>query len=215
MSKRIGIIGSGVVAQSLGDGFLKYGYQVMLGTRDTSKLTEWLEGAGHSASVASFSESAAFGDIIVLATKGTAASAALELAGTDNLTGKTVIDATNPIKDEPPANGVLNFFTTFEESLMERLQNTFPAAHFVKCFNSIGSALMVNPSFASKPTMFICGNNENAKKEVLEILDLFGWETADFGMVESARAIEPLCMLWCIPGFAKNEWTHAFKLLTN
>jgi predicted dinucleotide-binding enzyme len=214
MSKNIGIIGSGVVAQSLGEGFIKYGYQVMLGTRDTSKLAEWLDGGGQGASIGSFSDAAAFGDIIVLATKGTAASAALELAGTDNLSGKTVIDATNPIKDEPPVNGVLKFFTTFEESLMEQLQSAYPATKFVKAFNSVGSALMVNPSYTSNPTMFICGNDEAAKKEVSEILDLFGWETADFGLVESARAIEPLCMLWCIPGIAKNEWTHAFKLLT-
>jgi len=97
---------------------------------------------------------------------------------------------------------------------MEQLQNAFPESDFVKAFNSIGSAFMVDPSFESKPTMFICGNNEKAKMEVTKILDLFGWESADFGKVESARAIEPLCMLWCIPGIAKNEWSHAFKLLT-
>lgn len=186
----------------------------MLGTRDAANLSEWQAGDSRDASIGSFSDAAAFGDIIVLATKGIAAGAALELAGTDNLIGKTVIDATNPIKDEPPVNGVLKFFTTFEESLMEQLQKAVPAANFVKAFNSIGSALMINPSFASKPTMFICGNDEDTKKEVTEILDLFGWETADFGMVESARAIEPLCMLWCIPGMVKNEWTRAFKLLT-
>ncbi|MBK5278144.1 MAG: DNA-binding protein, partial [Bacteroidia bacterium] len=64
-----------------------------------------------------------------------------------------------------------------------------------------------------KPTMFICGNDNEAKKAVTTILDQFGWETADFGLVESARAIEPLCMLWCIPGMVRNEWQHAFKLL--
>jgi predicted dinucleotide-binding enzyme len=73
---------------------------------------------------------------------------------------------------------------------------------------------MVNPEFpGGKPTMFICGANEASKKIVSEILDQFGWETADMGAVEAARAIEPLCMLWCIPGFTRNEWTHAFKLL--
>ena len=96
---------------------------------------------------------------------------------------------------------------------MEELQETVPAANFVKAFNSVGNGFMVNPSFESKPSMFICGNNENAKKEVSEILDQFGWETADFGKMESARAIEPLCMLWCIPGLNNNQWTHAFKLL--
>jgi 8-hydroxy-5-deazaflavin:NADPH oxidoreductase len=61
--------------------------------------------------------------------------------------------------------------------------------------------------------MFICGNDEAAKRTVRGILDQFGWETADLGKAEAARAIEPLCMLWCIPGFLRNEWAHAFKLL--
>ncbi len=213
MEKKIGIIGSGVVAQTLGAGFLKYQYQVMLGTRDSSKLTEWQAGVGKGVQVGSFADTTAFGDIIVLAAKGTAAKSVLELAGAANLRGKTIIDAANPIADEPTDNGVLRYFTNLDRSLMEQLQAAFPDANFVKAFNSVGSAFMINPSFESKPTMFICGNNEEAKKEVTEILDLFGWETADFGNVESARAIEPLCMLWCIQGIAKNEWNHAFKLL--
>jgi predicted dinucleotide-binding enzyme len=96
---------------------------------------------------------------------------------------------------------------------MEELQSAFPDANFVKAFNSVGNVFMVNPKFESKPTMFICGNNAGAKKEVIHILDLFGWETADMGAAEAARAIEPLCILWCIPGFLENKWTHAFKLL--
>lgn len=213
MRKKIGIIGSGVVAQSLGAGFLKHGYEVMLGTRDILKLSKWQAGDGKGAQIGSFAEAAAFGNIVVLATKGTAALAAMELAGEENFNGKTIIDASNPIADEPPVNGVLKFFTNQNESLMEELQSTFPNANFVKAFNSVGSAFMVNPSFENKPTMFICGNNEEAKKKVTEILDIFGWETADFGKVESAGAIEALCMLWCIPGFSNNEWTHAFKML--
>lgn len=211
--EKIGIIGSGVVAQTLGTGFLKHGYQVMLGTSDKSKLAEWLKGAGANALVGSFAETAKYGEVLVLAVKGTIAKKVLGLMGDENLHGKTIIDATNPIADSPPVNGVLKFFTNLDKSLMEELQATVPDANFVKAFNSVGSAFMVNPSFVSKPTMFICGNNENAKKEVSVIIDQFGWETADFGMAESARAIEPLCMLWCITGLTKNEWTHAFKLL--
>ena len=211
--KKIGIIGSGVVAQTLGAGFLKHGYQVMLGTSDTSKLTEWQKGAGADALVGSFADTAKFGEIIVLAVKGTIANNLLGQLGYENLNGKTIIDTTNPIADAPPTHGVLKFFTNLDKSLMEELQETVPGANFVKAFNSVGSPFMVNPSFESKPTMFICGNNENAKKEVSLIIDQFGWETADFGMAESARAIEPLCMLWCITGLSKNEWTHAFKLL--
>jgi 8-hydroxy-5-deazaflavin:NADPH oxidoreductase len=126
-----------------------------------------------------------------------------------------VIDACNPIEDAPPENGVLRFFTDINDSLMEQLQRLFRDAHFVKAFNSVGAPCMVNPQFAGgKPTMFICGNNEGAKKQVAQINEQFGWETADMGAAESARAIEPLCMLWCIPGFVRNDWTHAFKLLT-
>jgi predicted dinucleotide-binding enzyme len=211
--KKIGIIGSGIVAQTLGAGFLKHGYQVMVGTSDKSKLAEWQKGAGANALVGSFADTAKFGEIIVLAVKGTIAKNALALMGHENLNNKTVIDATNPIADAPPTNGVLKYFTTLDKSLMEELQETVPDANFVKGFNSVGNAFMVNPSFESKPTMFICGNNEYAKKEVSIIIDQFGWETADFGMAESARAIEPLCMLWCIPGLSENKWTHAFKLL--
>lgn len=211
--KKIGIIGSGVVAQTLGTGFLKHGYQVMLGTRDKSKLTEWQKDAGANALTGSFADTGKFGEIIVLAVKGAVAKKTLELIGHDNLKNKTVIDATNPIADAAPVNGVLKFFTNLDKSLMEELQETVPGANFVKAFNSVGNAFMVNPSFESKPTMFICGNNENAKKEVSKIIDQFGWETADFGKVESARAIEPLCMLWCITGLTNNEWNHAFKLL--
>ena len=211
--KKIGIIGSGIVAQTLGGGFLKHGYQVMLGTSDKSKLAEWQKGAGAKAIVGSFAETAKFGEIIVLAVKGTIAKNVLGLMGHQNLKNKTVIDATNPIADAPPANGVLKYFSSLDRSLMEELQETVPDANFVKGFNSVGNAFMVNPSFKSKPTMFICGNNKEAKKEVSAIIDQFGWEAADFGMAESARAIEPLCMLWCIPGLSNNEWTHAFKLL--
>ncbi len=213
MNKKIGIIGSGVVAKSLGTGFLKHGYQVMLGSRDTSKLEDWKSKEGQGAGLGSFEDTAAFGDILVLAVKGTVASKALELAGTENLKGKTIIDATNPIAEHPPTNGVLHFFTNINESLMEQLQNAFPEADFVKSFSCVGSAFMVNPAFESTPTMFICGNSENAKSEVKTILTQFGWEIEDMGSVEAARAIEPLCMLWCIPGFRENKWSHAFKLL--
>lgn len=214
MKTKIGILGSGVVGQVLANGFIKYGFEVKIGSRDISILNEWEMKAGKKGSTGSFEEAASFGEIIVLAVKGAAASEALKLAGELNLNGKTIIDATNPIDEKTPENGVLGFFTSLDESLMERFQKTFPKANFVKAFNSVGNPMMVNPDYKGiKPTMFICGNNENAKEEVRYILDLFGWEMEDMGKAEAARAIEPLCMLWCIPGFLRNEWTHAFKLL--
>ncbi len=211
--KKIGIIGSGAVAKMLGNGFLKHNYEVMLGTRDASKLDEWRAEAGEKALVGSFKEAATFGDIVVLAVKGLHAADAIEKAGPQNMKGKTVIDTTNPIADTPPENGVLSFFTGADESLMEDLQERFPALHFVKAFNSIGSAHMVNPAFGDKPTMFTCGNNVAAKEEAHSILEQFGWEVEDMGKDTAARAIEPLCVLWCIPGMLQGRWNHAFKLL--
>jgi hypothetical protein len=211
---KIGILGSGDVAQTLGGGFLNHGYEVMLGTRSAEKLAGW-KAENPTASVGTFAEAAAFGDLIVLAVHGTASAQALKLAGAKNLDGKTIVDATNPAENAPPVNGMLKFFTTLDNSLMEQLQAEFPTANFVKAFNTVGVASMVNPQFpGGRPTMFICGNSVTAKKTVSAILDEFGWETADMGVAEAARAIEPLCILWCIPGFLRNEWTHAFKLLT-
>ena len=98
---------------------------------------------------------------------------------------------------------------------METLQLRFKDARFVKAYNSVGSVLMINPELkGGPPTMFICGNDDAAKQQVAEINRQFGWDTADMGGVEAARAIEPLCILWCLPGFLKNDWMHAFKLLT-
>jgi predicted dinucleotide-binding enzyme len=210
---KVGVLGSGDVAKSLAGGFVKHGHQVMLGTRDAGKLKDFLrQHAG--AQAGSSADAAKFGDVVVLAVKGNAALDVLKAAGAANLAGKAVIDATNPIAEAPPENGVLRFFTNLDQSLMERLQGAVPDAHFVKAYNSVGNTRMINPQFSGgKPTMFICGNDDKAKATVRGINDQFGWETADMGKAEAARAIEPLCMLWCILGFTQNEWTHAFKLL--
>jgi len=210
---KVGILGSGDVAKALAIGFLKHGHEVLMGTRSPAKLADWAK-QNPKGRIGSFAEAANFADLAVLAVKGTVAADALRTAGPANLAGKSVIDATNPISDLPPVNGVLRFFTNLDESLMERLQHEFENLHFVKAFNSVGSASMVNPQFkGGKPSMFICGNDDAAKTVVTGVLDQFGWETVDMGKAEAARAIEPLCMLWCIPGFLRNDWVHAFKLL--
>ena len=212
--QKIGVIGSGQVGQALADGLLKHGYQVMRASRSPEKLEAWKKTAGSKAQVGTPEQAARFGEALILAVKGTAAEAALQLCGKQNLAGKTVIDTTNPIAESPPQNGVIQFFTNFDESLMERLQRAVPDAHFVKAFSCVGNALMVDPDFGDiKPTMFICGNHSAAKEQTSEILTKFGWEIEDMGSAEAARAIEPLCMLWCIPGFLRNQWSHAFKLL--
>lgn len=210
---KVGILGSGDVAKSLAVGFLAHGHAVMLGSRDAGKLTEWQKSKAPKAASASFRETAAWSEVAVLAVKGSVAGQVLEAVGAPALAGKVVIDATNPIADVAPSNGVIQFFTGPNESLMERLQAQVPQARFVKAFNSVGNALMVNPKLSSRPSMFICGNDEGAKKTVTQVLEQFGWDAEDVGKAEGARAIEPLCMLWCVPGFLRNDWAHAFKVV--
>jgi len=212
MGKRVGVLGSGDVAKTLAKGFVAKGYEVMIGSRDPKKLADFAKEAG--VLYGSFPETASHGEILVLAVKGTAAIEAISLAGEANLSGKLVFDTTNPIAESPPVNGVLVYFTGPNDSLMERLQKAQPKTFFVKAWNSIGNAYMVDPKFpGGPPTMFIAGDNDGAKKEATEILTAFGWGAEDMGKVESARAIEPLCQLWCAPGMLRKQWSHAFKLL--
>jgi predicted dinucleotide-binding enzyme len=213
---KVAVLGSGTVGQTLGAGFLKHGHQAMLGTRDPKKpdVQKWLRETP-GAKCGTFEEAAKFGEFIVLATLGRVVQNVIDLAETNNFTGKPVMDATNPLSDAPPVDGVLPFTTGPNESLAEQIQAKIPDAHVVKAFNSVGASRMINPQYKQGvPTMFICGNNAEAKAKVSEVIKQFGWESFDCGSIIAARAIEPLCMLWCIPGFQKNQWTHAFKLLT-
>lgn len=211
----IGVLGSGMVGQVLAAAFLKEGHAVMLGTRNPSKeaVVNW-KNKHDGGQTGTFAETAAFGELLVLAVEGDATEEVIRLGGPENFTKKVLMDTTNPIAKEAPVNGVLKFFTSLNDSLMERIQQLLPETHVVKVFNSVGNTQMYKPDFGGiRPGMFICGNNEAAKGLVSEILDIFGWESEDMGKVEAARAIEPLCILWCIPGFLKNQWGHAFKLL--
>lgn len=213
---KIGILGSGTVGKTLGTGFLKHGHQVKLGTRDPQKpeVQQWLR-ENPAASGGTFAEAAEFAELAVIATMGRAAEEAISLAGVHNFDRKTVIDTTNPIAEGAPVGGILPYFTGPNESLGERIQSTLPRAHVVKAFNSVGAARMVNPTYRQgPPTMFICGDDISAKQAVAGIVQQFGWEPYDCGGIVAARAIEPLCMLWCSRGFQHNQWDHAFKLLT-
>ena len=207
-----GVLGSGEVGQILAKGLKDHGYQVRIGSRTPAKLADYSKQTGIPAGT--FAEVARWGEAIVLSVAGGAAERVLGMAGRDALHGKLVIDTTNPIADEPPEQGVLTSTTGPNTSLMEQLQRAYPEAKLVKCFSCVGSARMVDPDFqGTRPTMFYCGNDAGAKAEVARVLGLFGWEAADVGSAAAARAIEPLAQLWCIPGFLRNQWTHAFKLL--
>lgn len=212
---KFGIIGSGKVGQTLATALLAEGHEVMLGTRDVSNpgVTSW-HSNNPTGSVGYFADAAAFGEGIVLAAKGSKMVEILQQTGSVLFAGKIVIDVTNPIEDTPPVNGVLSFFTGPNESLMERIQQNIPEAKVIKAFNSVGSDFMYKPAFSDGwPCMFICGNDDEAKEVVKDILTSFGWDTEDMGKAEAARAIEPLCILWCIPGFLKNDWSHALRVM--
>jgi predicted dinucleotide-binding enzyme len=209
---KYGVLGSGAVAQALSRGLVAEGHEVRLGSRSPGKLAAFASEIG--AGTGSFGQVAQWAEVVVLAVAGSGAEDALTLAGTAALAGKVVIDTTNPIAGEGPVDGVLQYFTGPNESLLERLQAQVPGARFVKAFSCVGSAYMVKPNLpGGPPTMFICGNDDAAKGEVTALLRQFGWDVEDMGTAVAARAIEPLAQLWCLPGFRENRWSHAFRLL--
>ena len=213
-ARRVGVIGSGIVGRTLAAGFARHGWETMIGSRDPSPLRDWADATDPRVATGTFDEVAAFGELLVLAVRGSAAEATVALVGASALADKTILDATNPIAERPIEDGVLPFFTSHGESLMERLQRAAPGARFVKAFSCVGSALMVNPELeGGPPTMFICGDHAEAKREAIDVLEAFGWDWEDLGSAAAARAIEPLAMLWCIPGFLRNDWVHAYRLL--
>lgn len=208
---KIGVMGSGNVAQTLASGLAKKGHDVRIGSRDPSKLAEYAGKSGVKAGT--FEEVAAFGDIVILAVKGKVALEAAAMVS-KQIAGKVVIDTTNPIADGPNFDGIIPYFTGPNDSLMERLQKAEPAARFVKAWNCVGAHLMIDPQLAGgRPSMFIAGNDDAAKKEVSTILASVGWDVEDVGKAAGARAIEPLCQLWCAPGFLRNDWAHAYAVL--
>lgn len=214
--ERIGILGSGDVGRALGRGFARHGWNVKLGTRSPEKLQDWLgevEGAEGTASVGSFAEAAAHGDVAVFAVSGEAAEDVLELAGPENLAGTLVLDASNPLDFSggmPP--GLLYGGT---DSLGERIQAMLPEASVVKCFNTVSNAQMVGPSFEEgTPPMMICGDDAGAKERTESILVELGWPGAlDVGGITSARYLEALVPLWVIVGAKRDTWGHAFTVV--
>jgi len=210
---KIGIIGSGDVAQTLASGYLAKGYQLKLGTRSPEKLNNWLAAAGKNASVGSFAGAAQFGEVVFICASGASALNAVKLAGAENFKGKTVIDVTNPLdfsEGIPP-----KFAATFGDSLGERIQKALPEANVVKAFNTINRTTMIDPHFGAgeTATQFIAGNDENAKAETIKLAQEFGWNVEDLGGIEQAFFLEAFASLWVNYAFKHDTWTHAFKLL--
>ncbi len=211
---RVGTLGTGDVGRVLGAGLVSLGHEVKIGSREPRgpKVEEWISKTGRGASGGTFAEAAAFGEVIVLATLWSGTENAIRLAEPKNFVGKTVIDATNPLVFTPNAPPALALGHT--DSGGEQVQRWLPGAHVVKAFNIVGNAHMVHPQFpGGPPDMFICGNDEAAKKAVTEILNGFGWPAIDFGGIEGSRLLEPLCILWVLYGMRTGGWNHAFKML--
>lgn len=208
---RVGILGSGEVGRALAKGFAGLGHEVKIGSRDAEKLREWAESAGERISHGTFEEAARFGDILVLATLGTGTESAIRIAGIEHFDGKVVIDTTNPLDF---SQGLPRLAIGHTDSLGEQVQRLLAKAKVVKAFNTVGNALMVNPDLpGGPPDMFLCGNDDDAKKIVSQICEHFGWGVIDLGPIESARHLEPMCMVWVLHGIRSGSWGHAFKML--
>jgi predicted dinucleotide-binding enzyme len=211
---QVGILGTGDVGQSLGSAFVALGHDVKMGARraGNEKASAWANAAGGRASAGTFAEAAAFGEMVVLATLGTANAEALKMAGTQNLAGKVLVDTTNPLDF---STGGPQLAVSGQDSGGEQVQRLVPAAHVVKAFNTVGNAHMFKPSFAGgPPDMFIAGNDEGAKTKVRALLADFGWGVVDVGGIEGSRHLEAMCMVWVLHGLRSKSWNHAFKLLT-
>jgi predicted dinucleotide-binding enzyme len=208
---KVGILGSGNVAQALGRAFIAEGHEVKLGSRDPGKLVAWTTQCGPKASAGTFDQTAQFGEIVVLAIHGVAALEAIAAAGVENFKGKLVIDTTNPLDKSggvpPKLVGGLG------TSGGERIQQTLPESFIVKAFNTMGNTLFYKPDFADgPPDMFICGNDEKAKAQVSQICGSFGWNTVDVGGIEVSHYLEATGMVWILTAI-KGDWNQAFKFL--
>jgi 8-hydroxy-5-deazaflavin:NADPH oxidoreductase len=212
---KIGIIGSGMVAQQLGLGLIKSGHDVKLGTRNPQKLSDWQKQSGNKGSVGSFEDAAKFGELLFLATlwSGGATENAIKQAGKDNFTGKVVVDVTNPLESggegQPPKLAL-----GYPDSAGATIQKWLPGSKVVKAFNIITAYYMANPKLKEgTPDMFIAGNDSGAKKSVTDIARSWGWNVIDIGGIEQSYLLESLAMLWIRYGALNNYWKHAFKLL--
>ena len=205
---KIGIIGSGVVGQTIGAKLVERGEDVVLGTRSPGKLNDkrgfgrslddWLKATGGKARVGTFADAAAHGEIVINATSGTVSLEALRLAGEQNLRGKILIDVSNPLdfsKGMPPTLTVCN-----TDSVGEQIQRAFPEAKVVKTLNTTNVNVMVDPGQVAggDHDLFVSGNDAGAKARVTELLrQWFGWRTViDLGDITTARGVEMLLPVW-------------------
>ena len=197
---RVGVMGTGVVGQTIGSKLVEIGHEVTMGSRDAAseRAAAWASGAGAHAAAGTFADAAAFGELVVNATNGAGALDALRAAGADNLADKVLIDISNPLDFSlgfPPTLLVCN-----TDSLGERIQAAFPAARVVKTLNTVAAGVKVNPRMLpGHHTMLMCGDDAAAKATTAGVLAAFGWprdDIVDLGDISNARALEMYLSLW-------------------
>jgi len=211
-SMKVGVLGSGDVGKSFARAFSSLGHSVKIGSRTPEKLNDFVAQAGDLVTSSTFTETARFGDVLVMATLGVGTEEAIRIAGPENFDGKVVIDATNPLEFVP--GGPPRLAIGHTDSLGERVQRWAPKAKVVKAFNTVGNPLFFKPQLpGGPPDMFICGNDPEAKKRVSQICSDFGWGVIDVGPIASSRYLEPMCMTWVLQGILSGSWNHAFKML--
>jgi 8-hydroxy-5-deazaflavin:NADPH oxidoreductase len=208
---KVGILGSGDVGKAFARAFGALGHEVVIGSRSPEKLSDFVGGEGDKVSSGTFEDAAKTGDLIVLATHGTATEEAIGMAGKQNFDHKVVIDATNPLDF---SGGAPRLSVGHTDSLGEQIQRSIPNARVVKAFNTVGNALFYKPQLpGGPPDMFIGGNDADAKKLVGQVCEAFGWGVIDLGGIDASRYLEPMCMAWVIHGVISGSWVHAFKML--
>lgn len=215
--KKIGILGSGMVANSIATKLIQLGYQVKMGARssDNSKNLEWKNNNGNNAFTGTFHDAASFGDILFICIKGEAVVDVIKSINRNFFNAKLIIDVSNPLdfsKGMPPS--MIPNLSNFN-SLGEELQKAIPDAYVVKTLNIVNCEVMVNPAKTNGiPTMFLCGNNETAKKHATDFLKQFGWtDIIDLGDISGARGMEMILPLWIRTMLTLNYPYFAFKVV--
>jgi predicted dinucleotide-binding enzyme len=194
---RIGVLGTGIVGQTIATKLVELGHEVTMGARaaGSEKASEWASGAGEGAAEGSFADAAAHGELLFNCTAGTASLDALRAAGAEELRGKVLVEVANPLDFSggmPPTLSVSN-----DDSLGEQIQREFPEARVVKALNTVTASVMVEPIEGTN--LFVCGDDEAAKRQVVELLGDFGWpagSVVDMGGIEQARGTEMYLALW-------------------
>jgi predicted dinucleotide-binding enzyme len=211
---KIGVLGTGVVGQTLGTALVGLGHEVKMGSRTpgSQKVHDWVSKNGAGATAGSFDEAAAFGKLLILATLWEGTEHALSMTEATHFVNKVVVDVTNPLhfNESGPVLAL-----GFSESGGEKVQAWLPQSHVVKALNSVTANLMANPQqiLGETPDMLICGNDDEAKSTVTALLTSLGWSTVDMGGIQESRLLEPLAMLWIKHMMRTRNWQHAFKLI--